>query len=249
MAITTIIPIAVGDVYLVGSIARLKLTISFGGTPVDGQTPSVTIVRDCDNNALNFTLGAFVTFSTPGDLDLPVFKSGMTELGQGTYFFDFDPTAFATTTEQVFTVIFRNEDPSFLITAHNEFHFSVNSTQGTGTGFGAVDRYLSVCLEEPTVIAYQANSGQTDVKISIYSPFDALLVSNATMKELNSTGIYRHTFIATLEGDYVMTMSEDTNGSRDALILTAGGDCDRLKRVESLLNDLALNPPTVGPCV
>ena len=84
--------------------------------------------------------------------------------------------------------------------------------------------------------------------ISIYNPFDILLESAVVMQELESTGIYRHTFIGQTAGDFLMVMSEATHGSRDSILLTVGGDAERLKRMERLLLDLAVNPPTVGPC-
>jgi len=238
-------PVIVGDVYFIDGIARLKLSISLGGVPVTGQIPTVTIVRDRDNYALNFLMDSFEDFGTPTHLDESKYKATMIELGQGVYFWDFDPALYGETTEEIYTAIFRNETPGFEVTIHNEFTIT---NRFSTVKFGLVNRPLQVCLHEEITIAYKALSGQHDVNINIYNPSDELIVSNATMVELGTTGIYRYKHIFTLDGEHLVQVSESTNGSSDSMILVVGRMCDRIKRIEQQLGDLMQNPPTVNPC-
>ncbi len=243
----TQLPVVVGDVYLIGGVARIKVTISLNGDPLLGESPTITVVRDDDNFAADFDLLTFVDYGAPAGLDVNNLKFNMTELGLGTYFADFDPALFGSFDEEVYTAIVKNEGDNAVV-AHEEFTISNNLAVGTGTGFGIVDRCCNVCLNTPFVVSYEATTGQTDVILSVYNPFNTLLESNVTMTELDSTGIYQFTFIGQIDGDHTFIMSEATFSSREALVITIGGDCDRLKRIEQMLRDLSLNPPTVGPC-
>ena len=81
------LPIVVGDVYLLGGEARLKVSVSSGGVPVLGIAPTVTIVRDRDNFAADFTTGSFDS-TTPATLGDSRFRKPMTELGLGVYITD-----------------------------------------------------------------------------------------------------------------------------------------------------------------
>lgn len=242
-------PLVVGDVYLLGGEARLKVSVDLSGVPLTGLTPTVTVVRDSDNYAADFVATAFDS-NTPASLGDSRFRKTMTELGLGVYYTDFDPLPFGGTTEEVYTVIFRNDPPSaFLEKA--EFTFSNTLSGKLSTGFGMLTRQCNVCKNMPFKFSYQAQPGQKDVEIDIYDPNDALLVSAATMQELGGigvTGIYQFEFIGTQDGDHVAVVSEATNGSTDGIVITVGGDADRLKRIEQLLLSLSLQPPSVGPC-
>ena len=55
-----------------------------------------------------------------------------------------------------------------------------------------------------------------------------------------------HTF--TLQGEHSLQAVDVTNNSTDAMIITVGGDSDRLKRIEDMLRSLTRTTPTVGPC-
>jgi len=237
----------VGDIYLLGGVARLKITVSKDGVPVDGISPTVTIVRDRDNYAADFILSEF-TSTTPFIISNPNFRTGMTALGLGTYYYDFDPNIFDSTLGEVYTVIYRYDTAPNQFITEEEFTMTNSLAGKLGTGFGLLPRYLNVPRNVPTRISYLAQPGQTDVKIWIYNPFSTLLVAGATMIELDSTGVYEFNFIGQVDGDFTIIASEDTNGSRDAMLLTIGGDSDRLKRIEQLLLSANLKPPTVGPC-
>lgn len=238
-------PVIVGAVYFLDGVARMKMSMSYLGEPVTGQIPTVTIIRDTDNYALNFNLDQFEAFGVPADLDQAKYKTQMTELGLGSYWWDYDPSLYSETTEQLYTVIFRNETPGLQATTNNEFTMT---NRFHNVRFGLLDRPKQVCLNEQVLIAYQALPNQNDVLITIYNPSDQILVANATMTELESTGIYRYEHIFTLDGEYIITCSEATNGSKDSMIIVAGRACDRLKRMEKWLGDLMQNPPTVNPC-
>jgi len=233
-----------GNVYSIGGAARLKINISFNGAPLTGQSPTVTIVRDSDNFAVDFVLNSFEA-TTPVTLNTANFKNSMVELGEGNYYFDFEPSVYGETTEQLYTVIYRNETPPYFVTEQDEFLFSDRFEKAR---LGLVMRPLEVCINEQVLIWYQATTGQTDVTISIYNKFDQLLISDATMQELGSTGLFKFPFIFTLDGEFLIIAKEDTQGSKDSMIIRAGGMCDRLKRVERLLSDFIQNPPTVTPC-
>jgi hypothetical protein len=239
--------VIVGDVYILGGTARLKITVSNDGLPVDGINPTVTIVRDSDNRAANFVLNQFAP-TTPITISGSNFRTGMTAIGLGTYYYDFDPEDFGSTLEEVYTVIYRYDTAPNQFIEENEFTFTNSLAGKLSTGFGLLPRYLNVRINTPTRISYLAMPGQTDVKISIYNPFNTLLVAGATMAELGNTGVYSFLFTGTVDGDYVVIGSEATNGSKDAYLLTIGGDSDRLKRIESLLLSLNLKAPSVGPC-
>lgn len=239
--------IIVGDVYILGGSARLKITVSQDGLPVDGINPTVTIVRDRDNRAANFVLSQFAPV-TPVTISGPNFRTGMTALGLGTYYYDFDPNDFDSSLEEVYTVIYRYDTAPDQFIEENEFTFTNSLAGKLSTGFGLLPRYLNVLRNTPTKISYLAMPGQTDVKVSVYDPFGNLLVAGATMAELGSTGVYSFLFTGRVDGDYTIIGSEATNGSKDAYLLTIGGDSDRLKRIESLLLSLNLKAPSVGPC-
>lgn len=242
------VPIVVGDVYQIGHVVRFKITISYGGTPVDGIFPTVTVVRDVDNYAADFTLGEFVQ-STPASLGNSNFRDTMTPLGLGTYYYDFDPTEFGSmNSREVYTVIYKHDTAPYQIVTHEEFVVAESLAGAMSTGFGLLARCCNVCRNTQTKIAYQALSGQTDVRISIYNPHGTLIVSEAAMQELGSTGIYQYTFIGQVDGQHTIIAHEETNGTRDAMLLEVGGDCERLKRIEQLLLSLNLQPPSVGPC-
>ena len=237
----------VGDVYLFGGIAKLKITVSQNGLPVDGISPTVTIIRDSDNYAADFLLGQFAA-ATPLTLGNPNFRTGMTALGLGTYYYLFDPNNFGITTNETFTVIYKHDTAPDAFVKQNEFTISNSLIGKLSTGYGLLNRYLNVARNTPTKISYLAQPGQTDVKVSIYNPFGTLLVAGATMTELDSTGVYNFTFTGQVDGDFTVIASEDTAGSRDAMLLSVGGDADRLKRIEQLLINANLRPPSVGAC-
>jgi len=238
-------PVIIGSVYLTNGIARMKLNISYAGSPLLGQFPTVTIVRDSDNRALDFTTDTFVNVTTPSDLGQAKFKHIMTELGVGSYYWDYNPATYGQTGELVYTVIFVNTHPVFGAVTSDEF---MMSDRLDIPRFGIIDRPKEVCLNEETLIEYQAQINQTDVMINIYDPFDNLIVANATMGELENTGIYRYRHIFTLDGEYTVICGELTSGTTDAQIIVAGRACDRLKRIEQMLSDLLQNRPTVTPC-
>lgn len=244
-------PLVVGDVYLLGGEARFKVSVDLNGVPLTGLAPTVTVVRDSDNYAVDFVATAF-DVSTPAILGDSRFRKAMTELGLGVYYADFDPIPFGSTVEEVYTVIFRNgaADP-FSFLEKSEFTFSNTLSGKLSTGFGFAQQYLNVCKNTSYKLNYQALPGQTDVEVSIYDPNSNLIVANATMQELGgtgSTGIYQFEFVGTQDGAHVIIASEATHGSTDAMVLTIGGDAERLKQIERLLLQLNLQPPSVGPC-
>jgi hypothetical protein len=243
-------PLVVGDVYLLGGEARLKISVSSGGVPVTGITPTVTIVRDSDNFVADFVATVFDS-ATPATIGDSRFRKSMTELGIGIYIADFDPVPFGDNTEEVYTAIYRHDVPPNLFLEQDEFTFSNTLAGKVSTGFGFPQQCCNICKNVPTTLSYQALPGQTDVKITIYDPNNNLLVANGTMQELDgsgSTGIYQFEFTGTQDGQHTVIASEESNGSTDAMIITVGGDADRLKRIEQLLLALNLNPPSVGPC-
>jgi hypothetical protein len=236
--------VIVGDVYQLNGVARLRICLSYGGVPVTGQHPTVTLVRDSDGHALDFVLGSFEPV-TPSTLGNSNFKATMLELGVGNYFFDFSPTDYGATKEDVYTVIYRNETPPYLVTVQEEFlfadHFSLEKS-------GIVPRPLNVCLNEQFTIKYQSLSGLIDVLISIYNKYNTLLISDANMTEIGHTGIYEFPYIYTLDGEYLIIVREASRGARDAILMRGGGDSCRLKKIEKLLSDFMLNPPSAKPC-
>jgi hypothetical protein len=239
--------ITVGDVYMLGGTARLKITISHDGLPVDGIHPTVTIVRDRDNYAVDFVLSEFAP-TTPLIISGPNFRTGMNALGLGTYYYDFDPKDFDSSLEEVYTVIYKYDTSPNQFITESEFTMTNSLAGKLSTGFGLLPRYLNVLRNTPTKISYLAMPGQDDVKVSVYDPFGNLLIASATMRELDDTGVYSFLFTGRVDGDYVVIGSEETNGSKDAYLLTIGGDADRLKRIESLLLSANLKAPSVGPC-
>lgn len=243
------LPIVVGDVYLIGGVARLKILISIAGLPAIGLSPTVTIIRDSDDFALNAVLGVFEAPASIGDLSDSRFKIGpLTELGLGYYYYDFDPVTFSSAGEHVYTVIFENTTPGAPIIAKSEFTFS-NTFGAQTTGFGFVDREKTVCANEPVKISYQATSGLgSNVLLTIYNPYDDLVFSATPMPELEATGVYVFPYTFTVEGDHLLLVSESVHGSRDAMQLTVGGNASRIKRIEAMVRDLIKNPPTVTPC-
>lgn len=243
-------PVVVGDVYLLGGEARLKVSVSKGGVPLTGLLPTVTIVRDSDNYAADFVATAFDA-STPATLSDARFRMTMSELGLGVYFADFDPVPFGVTEEEVYTVIFRNDPPTDAFLEKSEFTMSNTLAGKVSTGFGMLSRCCNVCKNMPFKFAYQAMPDQDDVLISIYDPNDNLLVTDAVMQELGgagASGIYQFEFIGTQDGEHTAIVSEASHGSTDGVVITVGGDADRLKRIEQLLVSLNLQPPSVGPC-
>lgn len=241
------LPVVVGDVYLIGGVARLKVTISLAGVPLTGLTPTATIVRDEDNYALNFTLGVFEEPASVGDLSDGRFKTALTEVGQGYYYYDFNPVTFSSPGQNIYTVIFQNSGLNPII-AQDEFTFS-NVLGAQTTGWGFVNREKTVCPNEPVNISYQATSGLgSNVLLTIYNPFGDLIFSATPMPEFEATGIYMlpHTFA--VEGEHLLLASESVHGSRDAMQLTVGGSASKIKRIEAMVRDLIKNPPTVTPC-
>jgi len=237
----------VGDVYIIGGTAKLKVTVSKNGFPVDGILPTITIMRDSDNFAADFFLDQFAG-STPATLSNPNFKTTMIPLGLGTYYYIFDPATFGITDDETYTSIFRYDSPPDQFIVQNEFTISNSLIGKLSTGYGLLNRYLNVARNTPTKISYLAQPGQTDVKVWIYNPFGTLLVAGATMTELDSTGVYNFTFTGQVDGDFTVIASEETAGSKDAMLLSVGGDADRLKRIEQLLINANLRPPSVGAC-
>lgn len=238
-------PIVVGSTYFLDSAVRFKIFLSIAGTGITGQGPFVTIVRDADNFAVDFITDTFEP-TTPATIGDSQFRDVMSELGGGSYFYDFDPSLFATVEPGTYTVLFINTTPG--LEASSQFEFYYAGTFADERKFGFLDRALNVCLNEDVTIAYKALPGQTNVLLNMYDPFDQLIVANATMTELNSTGIYRFNFNFTLAGDYIVLGSETTADSSDAIMVTAGGSAQRLKTIESLLAQVLQNPPSVGPC-
>lgn len=237
-------PIVVGSTYFIGSAVRFKVFLSVGlGIP--GQTPLTSVVRDADNFAIDFITDTFEP-STPATLGDSNFRDVMSELGEGSYFYDFDPALFDTVEPGTYTVLFFNETVGF--EAASQFEFFFTGTFADEREFGFLHRETNVCLNEEVTIAYKALSGQDNVLLNMYDPFDQLIVANATMVELNSTGIYRFNFNFTLAGEYIITGSESTADSSDAMMLTVGGSAQRIKSIESLLAQVLQNPPTVDPC-
>lgn len=237
----------VGDVYVLGGIARLKVTVSKNGFPIDGIMPTVTIVRDSDNFAADFFLGQFVG-STPITLSNPNFRTSMTGIGLGSYYYDFNPILLGVDSDEAYTTIFRYDSAPDQFIVQNEFCISNSLIGKLSTGYGLLNRYLNVARNTPTKISYLAQPGQSDVKVWIYNPFGTLLVAGATMTELDNTGVYSFIFTGQVDGDFTVIASEDTAGSKDAMLLTIGGDADRLKRIEQLLINANLRPPSVGAC-
>ena len=241
-------PLVVGDIYFLDDTARLKVTVSYGGLPVDSIAPTVTIVRDDDNYAADFLLSQFVA-STPVTLVNPNFRTSMIPLGLGTYYYDFDPMAFGSLNNAAYTVIYRYDTAPYAFITEDEFTVKKAVSGEMGTGFGLLNKHLNVPLNMPTKISYLALSGQTDVKVSVYDPYGNLLVSGVTMQELSNSGVYQYLFTGRVDGEYTVIGWEDTNGSKDAMLLSIGGDPDRLRRIEQLLiNCCNPNVPSVGPC-
>lgn len=238
-------PVIAGSVYMTDGVARIKMSLSYGGEPLVSQTPTVTIVRDRDNYVLDFTTDTFVETTGPSDLGQSKFKHQMEELGLGSYYWDFDPVLYNAYEEEVYTVIFVNDHPIYGAATQDEF---LMTNRFDFPRFGMLDRPKDICLNEETTFAYQAKPGQTDVLLSIYDQYNNLQVANATMTEIDNSGIYKYKHIFTLDGEYVIVVSENTNKSTDSMLVTVGKGCDRLKRIEQMLSDLIQNPPTVGPC-
>ncbi len=244
----TQLPVVVGDVYLIGGVARLKVLISLAGFPATGLAPSVTIIRDCDNFALNAILSVFEAPTSVADLADSRFKiTPLTEVGLGCYFYDFDPVTFSSPGKNVYTVIFENTTPGSPIIAKSEFTFS-NALGAQATGFGFINRYKNVCKEQSVKIAYQATSGLSDVLLTVYNPFDEIVIAAAPMIELDATGAYILPQTFTVDGEFLLLASEATHGSRDAMMITVGESAARIKNIESMVRNLIKNPPTVLPC-
>lgn len=238
-------PVIAGSVYFIDGVARLKMHMSYDGEPLLGQFPTITIIRDSDGYALDFTTDTFIEIVDPADLDQSKFKLQMNELGLGSYWWEFDPLLYGQNIEHVYTSIFINDHPTYNASTHDEF---LMTNRFDNPRFGLLDRPKQVALNEETLIAYQARPGQHDVLLDIYDPFDNLLVASATMIELENTGIYRYKHTFTLDGEYVILVNEETQGSTDSMIIVAGRESDRLKKIEEMLSDLLQNPPTVNPC-
>ena len=241
------LPLVVGDVYLLGGVARLKVTVSSEGAPVTGLTPFVTIIRDSDGFAANFVTKVFEAF-TPASIVTPPYSAPLTEVAFGTYFRDFDPSDFSSTNEEVYTVIFHHEVAPNPFVTHSEFTFSNSLGAKLSTGFGLLNRCCNVCVQMPTTIMYQTLSGQSDVELTIFNPFNEVVIAAVPMIELNDTGIYQFTHTFAIQGEHTIIVSEDTHGSTDAMVITVGGAADRLKRIEEMLRSLISNPPSVSPC-
>lgn len=237
-----------GGVYVLGYSARIKLTIAYFGVPVDTAAPTVTLVRDSDLKALDFTIGDWVN-ATPTQLNESRFKGSMLLLGQGTYYYDFDPTVYGITEEDIYTVIYRSETTPYIATAQDAFLMTPAPAGRYSQGFGFVKRYMNVCLNVPVKIGFKAVSGCSNIKINIYDPYNNLLIAGATMTELEHTGIYFFDFLGRIDGDYLLIGEDGCSGASDAIMLNVGGQCERLKRIENLLVSMNINPPTVNSCV
>jgi len=237
----------VGGVYILGSFARMKVTISYGGLPIDTALPTVTFIRDSDLKALDFMVDNWATV-TPTQLNEGRFKAPMTLLGQGTYYYDFDPTDYGVTEEDIYTVIYRNETTPYFVTAEDEFLVTPTVAGKSSQGFGFVKRTLNVCLNVPIKIGFKAVTGCTEIKINVYDPYGNLLIAGATMQEFGHTGIYFFDFLGRVDGDYLLLGEDGCSGASDAMMLNVGGQCEQLKRIENLLVGMNINPPSVGPC-
>lgn len=237
-------PIVVGSTYEIGGHAVFKITISDSG-PVSGIVPLVTIIRDRDNTAANFVTEQFVAYTPVTILTAP-FSDEMTELAFGTYQYEFNPVDFSSPNEEVYTVIYHYEVAPYQFVASEPFTFT-DVMGAKFTGFGFMNRYLSVPMRTATKIGYKSKTGST-IQLTIYNPFGEVIIADVPLIEIDSTGIFTldHTFL--LQGDHILQANDITNSSTDAMIITVGGDSDRLKRVEDMLRSLTRTTPSVGPC-
>lgn len=238
-------PIVVGSTYFLESEIRFKIFLSIAGSGVTGQAPFVTLIRDADNSALNFTLGVFEPI-TPATIGNSQYRDTMTELGNGSYYYPFDPTAFDGVDAGSYTVLFENTAPG--LQAASQFEFLYTANFANETSFGFVDRDKNVCINEDIMIAYKAPTGQSQVFLDVYDPFDQLVVSKATMSELGSTGIYKFEFNPSLAGEYLFLGSDGAAGSSDAMMITVGGTAEKVKEIQASLAQVLQNPPSVNPC-
>jgi len=239
-------PILVGSVYQQNSRAVLKMSMSIQGSPAIGEVPIVTIIRDRDLYAVDFTTSTFEP-TTPATITVnPNFKSAMSEVGAGSYLFNFDPEDYEGVEPGSYTIIFRNERVGAEATTQDElFYTGPAGSLSAGPKLGFIDRYKDVCLNSDTLIAYLATPGQNDVILNIFDPLDNLVVAGATMTELDDTGVFKYNYTFSLAGDYILMGSEASNNSNDALVITVGGNCCTLKRIEQQLGALISCPPSV----
>ena len=239
-------PIVVGSTYEIAGHALLKATVSDGaGEPVRGIVPQVTIVRDRDNTAANFVTMGFETI-TPVSLETAPYSTDMTEVGFGTYQYEFDPIAFLSPNEEVYTAIFHYGVDPYRFTINSEFTFT-DVFGAKINHFGFINRYLNVPVQTPTKIGYKAKSG-SNVELTIYNPFGEVIIAAVPMTELGTTGVFLLDHVFGLQGEHILYGRDLTNHGYDAQILTVGGDSDRLKRIEDMLRSLTRSTPSVGPC-
>lgn len=239
-------PIVVGGTYDLGGVVLLKVTVTHQGIPVTEIDPQVTIIRDSDKTAANFSTGNFVPFSTATIVTAP-YSASMTEVAFGTYFYEFDPADFDSPDENTYTVIFHYSTFPYEFVLSNEFTFT-GVFGAKASGFGILNRETNVCLNTPFKIAYQSVSGLKQVRLTIYNPYGGAVITDVPMIELNSTGVYEYTAQLALEGDHIIYVRDQTNDAKDSMIISVGGSCDKIKRIDQMLRQLTRNPPTVYPC-
>lgn len=236
-------PIVVGDVYNVGGTAIFKITVTYQGSPVTGAAPLVTVLRDEDKAAANFQTNEF---EIPVDYTASKYSAMMTEVAYGTYFYEFNPTNYDINEEEIYTVIYHHESfPKFA--SNSEFMFT-DSFGAKVTSFGLVKRNLNVCVNTPFKIAYQAISGIGTIRLTIYNPYNEIVLSDVPMQEMLNTGIYTYDTQLSLQGEHLIYAEETKYDTNDAMLITVGGDCDRLKRIETLIKKLTQNTPIAYAC-
>lgn len=238
-------PVVVGDVYMLGGRALLKVTVSNAGNPVSGIAPLVTIIRDRDGRAANFQTQAFDTFTLASIVTTP-YSAAMSEVAFGTYVYEFNPTEFASPDEEVYTVIYHHEVAPNKFVIHSEFTFTDVFGAKT-TGFGFANRHTNIEIGKPVRLVYQAIT-DLPVRLTIYSPNNEIVVADVPMLELEDTGVYYYDFAFPIQGDHIICAHESVHDSKDCMVMTIGGDSDRLKRIESMLRQLTRNPPSVSVC-
>lgn len=87
---------------------------------------------------------------------------------------------------------------------------------------GILTRENTVKQGKTVIIRYRTDTGLAPV-LSVYSPKNALLVSNKVMKEVGATGVYEYSVTFSTSwgtGDFSVICSESTKGTADALIIT-----------------------------
>jgi hypothetical protein len=110
-----------------------------------------------------------------------------------------------------------------------------------------LNRPTTVNVGDTVTIRYQTDSG-TSPKVTVYDADNNARVSNATMTEIASTGVYEYdvTFASSWgTGDYTIVCSESTTNSLDSMIIKVEAGTT-LTSVEAKINTLTTTLNTVN---